>query len=201
MLTKPLLIIFIRNAEWGKVKTRLAKSIGNDNALDLYNFLLKHTAEISTPLPIDKWVFYSEEIIQEDVWPCDQFIKKKQKGESLGLRMKNAFIEGKSAGYNNIIIIGSDLFDITTEELSQAFATLNNSDVVIGPAIDGGYYLLGLKEIPKGIFDNKEWGTSSIFKDTLVHLKTFKTSILPPKNDIDTIEDILNNPVFIKYYS
>lgn len=140
MLTKPLLIIFIRNAEWGKVKTRLAKSIGNDNALDLYNFLLKHTAEISTPLPIDKWVFYSEEIIQEDVWPCDQFIKKKQKGENLGLRMKNAFIEGKSAGYNNIIIIGSDLFDITTEELSQAFATLNNSDVVIGPAIDGGYY-------------------------------------------------------------
>lgn len=97
MLTKPLLIIFIRNAEWGKVKTRLAKSIGNDNALDLYNFLLKHTAEISTPLPIDKWVFYSEEIIQEDVWPCDQFIKKKQKGENLGLRMKNAFIEGKSA--------------------------------------------------------------------------------------------------------
>lgn len=145
MLTKPLLIIFIRMLNGVKSKLDWPNPLAMTTRLIYTIFYLNHTAEISTPLPIDKWVFYSEEIIQEDVWPCDQFIKKKQKGENLGLRMKNAFIEGKSAGYNNIIIIGSDLFDITTEELSQAFATLNNSDVVIGPAIDGGYYLLGLK--------------------------------------------------------
>src|SRR5690606_37115102 len=93
-----------------------------------------------------------------------------QKGNDLGERMLNAFSQNLR-NYDKVIIIGSDIYELKTEHIEQAFHKLNNHDVVIGPAKDGGYYLLGLKSLKPEIFKNKNWGTSSVLKNTIQDLK------------------------------
>jgi len=85
--------------------------------------------------------------------------------------MQNAFEDGFQAGFERIIIIGSDLYDISEADISEAFRKLQHKDAVIGPAIDGGFYLLGLTYMIPQLFQDKEWGTSSVLKDTLEDLK------------------------------
>lgn len=194
-----LLIIFTKNPEEGKVKTRLAKDVGNRAALEIYKFLLKHTRDITENLPVQKWVFYSSTIPAEDIWKEDIFEKKLQQGKDLGERMSNAFAEGFREGYNNIIIIGSDLFDLSAEDISGAFKYLEKEDVVIGPAKDGGYYLLGMKDFKPELFQNKKWSTSTVLEDTLAHLENEKVKILEVRNDVDTLEDIRNEKEFQQF--
>jgi rSAM/selenodomain-associated transferase 1 len=195
---KNLLLIFIRNPEPGKVKKRLAASIGDEPALEIYKFLLRHTHEITKDLPADKEVYYSEKIEKEDLWD-ESFSKKLQQGEDLGEKMKNAFQNGFESGYRNIIIIGSDLYDLENMDLQKAFNTLEISDYVIGPAIDGGYYLLGMKSLNLKLFKNKSWSTASVFKDTIKDLNSENITILEKRNDIDVFEDIKNIPVFQQF--
>jgi glycosyltransferase A (GT-A) superfamily protein (DUF2064 family) len=104
--------------------------------------------------------------------------------------MQTAFELLFEMGYTNCIIVGSDLFDLKSELIETAFTELHKNDVVIGPAEDGGYYLLGLKEMKKSLFLNKDWGTSSVFIDTLKDLENQKIHLLPTLNDIDTFEDL-----------
>lgn len=195
---KELLLIFTRNPELGKVKKRLAADIGAKAALNLYNHLLEHTVEVTRNLPVEKWVFYSEEIPQEDIWNKDKFSKKLQQGKDLGERMKNAFRSGFNAGFSNIIIIGSDLYDLQEEDLKKAFLTLQDSEAVIGPAKDGGYYLLGLKSLPSQVFENKIWGSDSVLEATLADLKNFTLTKLEARNDIDRLEDLKQFPHLLK---
>ena len=124
------------------------------------------------------------------------YTKRLQSGEDLGERMYNAFKSGFQKGYKKIIIIGSDIYDLNSETIEEAFAELENSDYVIGPAADGGYYLLGMKSISKEIFINKEWGTNSVLKDTLNNLRDKKVKLLQIKNDIDVYEDLKDIDVF-----
>ena len=124
---KTALLIFTRNPELGKCKTRLAATIGNQAALDVYRFLIKHTVSITAPLQLDKFVYYSVAIRSNDYWDETRFIKKLQKGEDLGVRMKAAFNEVFNQGYEQAIIIGSDMYDLSTIELEQAFLALNES--------------------------------------------------------------------------
>lgn len=198
-MTKNLLLIFTRNPEIGKVKTRLAKTIGNKKALEIYTFLLQRTKEIATDVTADKAVFYSVKIRENDIWDATIFKKHQQFGEGLGERMQNAFENGFTSGYNKIIIIGSDLYDLTTETINLAFEKLNTNDVVIGPAEDGGYYLLGMKNLLQGVFKNKEWGTKSVRKDTLEDLKGKKVHLLEMLNDVDVFEDIEHHPAFQQF--
>jgi len=197
--SKKALLIFTRNPELGKVKTRLAKTVGDESALKIYKFLLKHTVEITEKLNVDKYVFYSEYIHRADIWNPDIFRKKLQKGADLGERMKNAFSEIFGMGYEKIIIIGSDMFDLNKNDLETAFSALEKTSFVIGPATDGGYYLLGMKEMKENIFQNKEWGTSSVLDATLKELKEEKHVLLEARNDIDYYEDIKNIEVFQKF--
>jgi len=185
-----LLIIFTKNPELGKVKTRLAKSIGNKAALDIYKFLLSHTVSVTKSLEVDKIVYYSEEIPDEDLWPSESFNKKVQSGRDLGEKMKNAFQETFNSGYRRVIIVGSDLLDLSRDDLEQAFLELKKNDVVIGPAEDGGYYLLGMKSLNSEVFKNKAWSTSSVLSDTLKDLEGKKIKILETRNDIDEIQDL-----------
>ena len=194
-----LILIFTRNPELGKVKTRLAASIGNQNALDVYKFLLKHTQEIVSKVDATRRVLYSEEIINNDIWDNKIYQKALQSGTDLGEKMKNAFAEGFKNGYKKIVIIGTDLYDLEASNIEIAFQKLENHDVVIGPAEDGGYYLLGLKCIPENIFSNKKWSTETVFKDTLNDIVSYKVHLLDIKNDIDTVDDIKNIQVFQKY--
>ena len=197
--SKNLLLIFTRNPEFGKVKTRLARDIGHQASLDIYKFLLAHTAKICTPLDTEKAVYYSEEIPNDDLWNATVFQKKKQVGEDLGERMQNAFAEGFNLGYSKIIIIGSDLYDIETKDLEQAFKVLNNHEVVIGPAEDGGYYLLGMKQLYPKLFKNKNWGTATVLQDTINELKKSNYKLLEKRNDVDLYSDIKDHPAFVPF--
>ncbi|MDX1328968.1 MAG: TIGR04282 family arsenosugar biosynthesis glycosyltransferase [Arenibacter sp.] len=193
---KNLLLIFTRNPVLGKCKTRLAASIGNEAALNIYKFLLLHTQKITTDLEVDKWVCYSDYINEDDLWNPNTYLKKVQRGTDLGERMGNAFDDGFKEGYQNIIVIGSDMYDLNESELKAAFEALDSNDYVVGPALDGGYYLLGMKTPTPELFKNKSWGTDTVLKNTLAHLKDEEYFLLSPKNDIDYYEDIKDIAAF-----
>lgn len=193
---KNCLIIFTRNPELGKGKRRLAATVGDQAALDIYNFLLNHTRSITRDLEVTKQVWYSEKVHENDLWDKAVYQKKVQKGQDLGMRMKNAF---NTAFQNNdhVIIIGTDMYDMSKDDLEQAFRQLATHDAVIGPAQDGGYYLIGFKKrLVDGIFENKAWGTATVLKDTLADLKNVNYTLLKERNDVDVYEDIKDIPVF-----
>lgn len=200
--SKKALIIFTRNPEIGKCKTRLANTIGNEAALNIYKFLLKHTANISESINADKYVFYTEKIKKEDLWNDTIFRKKLQKGDDLGKRMENAFIDLFESGYQKVIIVGSDLLDLKDEHIIDAFEKLNEHDVVFGPAKDGGYYLLGLSKLQACIFRNKPWSETNLLDVTLKELgqKNISLTLLETLNDIDTFEDLKDYPQLKKFY-
>jgi rSAM/selenodomain-associated transferase 1 len=198
--TEALLIIFTRNPEPGKVKTRLAKDVGDITAFKIYNFLLEHTVSVTRNLAVGKEVYYSEGIAQNDIWDPEIYAKKLQQGEGLGERMKNAFEEGFKNGYQNIIIIGSDLYDLQQEDLEKAFQLLQEKDAVIGPATDGGYYLLGMNQLFPEVFEDKEWGTSSVLEDTLKDLKGKNIALLEARNDVDYYSDIKDHKDFQQFF-
>lgn len=194
--SRNLLLILTRNPVLGKCKTRLAATIGDHAALEVYKMLLKHTVGITRDLPCDKQVYYSEQIINNDIWNAALFGKKLQRGADLGQRMHDAFQKGFEEGYTNIVVIGSDMYDLKSEDIIQAFEMLQESDAVLGPAKDGGYYLLGLKQLIPAVFTNKKWGTDSVFESTMKDLQDKKVGLLAEKNDIDRYEDIINVPAF-----
>ncbi|MGB5387574.1 MAG: TIGR04282 family arsenosugar biosynthesis glycosyltransferase [Eudoraea sp.] len=191
-----LLLIFTRNPKLGKCKTRLAATLGDQAALDIYMILLRHTAEITKNLNCSKEVYYSEEIPENDLWDKDNYAKQLQEGNDLGERMYNAFKSGFQKGYKKIIIIGSDIYDLNSETIEAGFNGLENSDFAIGPAADGGYYLIGMKTLNHEIFLNKNWGTETVLEDTLSNLTHKEVQLLQIKNDIDVYEDLKEFDVF-----
>lgn len=191
------LLIFTRNPEPGKCKTRLAATIGEKAALEIYDFLLRHTANLSKSLEgMDKYVYFSEYLGDGSTWDPACFEYRLQEGTNLGERMEKALRETFAAGYTRVVLIGSDLYDLATEDLVEAFRQLDRHEVVLGPAGDGGYYLVGLRQLLPGLFQNKQWGTQTVLKDTLADLRGTDTHLLPVRNDVDRYEDIKGNPVF-----
>ncbi len=197
--SKKAIIIFVRNPELGKCKTRLAKTIGDEAALEVYNDLLKHTTDITGKINADRYVYYSENINENDLWDNLLFRKKLQTGDTLGKRMANAFTELFSLGYEKVLIVGSDLPNINTAHLNLGFKSLNDHDIVIGPAKDGGYYLLGMLKFNSKLFINKDWGNSTVLKDSLNDLKKEKVYLLETLNDIDIYDDLKHIDTFKKY--
>ena len=185
------LIIFARNPVAGKVKTRLAATIGHEQALAIYKLLLAHTAETTKKVDCNRYVFYADEIGSADVWNDVFFRKQLQQGNDLGERMQLAFTELFLKGYKKVLIIGTDCFDLTAGIVEQAFEALENHEAVIGPSADGGYYLLGMKQLYPFLFIQKAWSTDLVYKATLTDF--FNNNItyftLPVLNDIDTEED------------
>lgn len=186
------LIIFIKNPILGRVKTRLAKTVGAQMALDVYKYLLEKTRVATIDLGCNKAVYYSKSVDENDEWPNDVFDKFVQKGEDLGARMWNAFSEAFEAGYKKVMIIGSDCPQITQEIIEMGFDLLENVDYVIGPAKDGGYYLLGMKVPTKHLFEDKEWSTDSVFEDTVMDIVTSgkRYAKLPMLSDLDDAYDL-----------
>lgn len=193
--TKDLLLIFMRNPVLGQCKTRLAARIGNQNALDIYKFLLIHTQKITKGLGVAKQVCYSDYLEENDIWDTG-YEKTIQVGDGLGERMANAFREGFKQGHKKIIIIGSDMYDLKEGDLKEAFTALETYNYVIGPALDGGYYLLGMNTLNPTLFKDKPWGTDTVLEKTLTDLNTENYFLLAPKNDIDEYEDVKDLEVF-----
>ena len=186
------LIIFIKNPVEGTVKTRLAKDIGNSQALMIYKYLLAHTRNISCSIQANRLLFYADALPIRDEWLENDFAKLLQTGEDLGSRMFNAFQTAANKGNSRIIIIGSDCIQLTAELITKAFSELQTHDFVIGPAKDGGYYLLGMKCPEKRLFKNKRWSTHTVFNDTIADIKAMSKSVfvLPLLSDIDTFADL-----------
>jgi len=197
--SKNLLLIFTRNPILGQCKTRLAATVGDKVALDIYRFLLNHTFAITNELPVHKQVYYSNEIWEDDIWDNSIFDKRLQQGSDLGERMANAFTKGFEEGFENIIIIGSDMYDLDMTDLKTAFNALMQNDFVIGPAQDGGYYLLGMTVYNESVFKNKNWGNEKVFQSTMDDLKNEKVYQLKSKNDIDLYDDVKHIEVFKPY--
>ena len=195
MKNKAALIIFTKNPVLGNVKTRLAKSVGDEKALEIYNFLLQKTINVTAKLDAQKTVYYGDYLNEDDGWDVKIYSKKIQQGTDLGERMHHAF-EQTLKNSEKAVIIGCDCFELTEEIIHEAFLNLEFHDAVIGPANDGGYYLLGLKVPMPGLFSNKNWGTNTVLKETLHNLKNQKVHLLEPLNDVDTLEDIQQHPAF-----
>lgn len=189
---KDALIIFAKNPEAGKVKTRLAATLGNEAALSIYQQLLSHTASVVNYLPVDKFVFYSNFTEELDAWDNTLFFKQVQKGNDLGERMKNAFAAIFQKDYSKVLIIGTDCPDVDADMIMNAFTYLDSHDVVIGPAQDGGYYLLGMNQLYAQLFENIKWSTHTVFDETRMKCEALHLnySLLPILRDIDHEEDL-----------
>jgi uncharacterized protein len=190
---KNAIIIFVRNPVSGKVKTRLAKTMGDDKALLIYQLLLEHTRQVTGNLHCDKFVYYSDHIDENDDWKNSLYKKRLQSAGDLGERMANAFETLFTSGYQRLVIIGSDCLDLNSDLINEAFNRLSEVNVVFGPSTDGGYYLLGLKvPYPPGLFENKSWSTDTVLPDSLKTLEATGTSyqLLIPLNDIDEESDL-----------
>jgi len=189
-LTDKALIIFIKNPKEGKVKTRIAKSSDDATALSIYKKLLDSTRRTTVMLDAKKYLFYSEFIDKEDQWSPAVYTKMIQRGVDLGERMMDAFIEVLSY-HGKAVIIGSDCIYLTQEIIQEAFEALDHNDVVIGPAKDGGYYLLGMKQTQMDLFMNIPWSSGRELEETLgkVKEKGLRYQLLETLNDIDHIED------------
>lgn len=191
-MTPTLLIIFYRNPELGKVKTRLAATVGQENALSIYLKLAAYTQSVTIDLLCDKAVFYSHRVEADDIWNDNRYQKVLQNGDDLGERMSNALHWAFQKGYESACIIGTDCMEITTELIEDSFDELALQDVVVGAAKDGGYYLIGMHQLHKKIFENKPWSSYLLMGDTLETLEELKLAyeLMPVLNDVDTEEDL-----------
>ncbi len=192
------LLVFVKNVEQGKVKTRLAATVGNERALEIYRGLLAYTIAQTKGLEVEKHVFYSRAIEKNDAWKQAGFIQRTQAGEGLGERMASAFSEvlepktaEKGMPKNAAVIIGSDCPELTTDIIEEAFVALKSHDIVIGPAEDGGYYLLGMSSSQPELFQNKEWSTNTVAAATKADCERLGLQFytLPILSDIDHEED------------
>lgn len=191
------LIIFVRHPELGKVKTRLAKVIGDEQALAVYNLLLSHTRQISIPLNCRKFIYYTDQVIEHDIWTFPGYTKRQQFGEELGARMSNAFKELFEQGFKRVMIIGSDCYKLQTHVLEQAIDALNDNDVVVGPTFDGGYYLLGSNQYIPELFTEKDWSTDQVATQTISTISQLKMnhSLLEKLHDVDEAADLELNGI------
>ena len=189
-LSSSAIIVFLRKPELGKVKTRLAKTMGDREALAIYRTLIEKTLKSVLECHLSTYLFFFPRIDSQILDSYPSFIPHLQKGEDLGSKMFEAFEEILQK-HAQAIIIGTDCPYLTPELLTEAQFELEEHDVVIGPAHDGGYYLLGLKENDRKLFTNVNWSTDTVFRETISIIedqqKTYYS--LPMLSDIDFEED------------
>lgn len=193
-MSKAALIIFQKNAIKGKVKTRLAVTVGDDQALEIYHRLTAYTHQVAKEIKVDKFLFYSDFIPEHPDEILLGYQLEVQSGANLGERMTNAFAYLFARGYSNVVIIGTDCPDLKLSDLNRAFLALSQNDIVIGPAKDGGYYLLGMSRFYPELFRDIPWSTSKVLELTLdkAEESNLDYEFLKILSDIDTIEDWQN---------
>lgn len=187
---KKALIIFQKNRAIGKVKTRLAATIGDENAMRVYNALVDKTHENAVAVVADKFLYFSDTLENEDRWN-DYQLRIQHLGD-LGERMFSALRETLAGGYDKVVIIGTDCFELTAQHIENAFVALSGSDYVIGPAFDGGYYLIGGNRADDALFLNKEWSTATVCDEAIATINSIGKSVflIDFLNDVDVEADL-----------
>ena len=183
------LAIFLKNQRLGAVKTRLATAIGNQRALEVYARLVALTLKAAKGVSASLHLYYSDSL--ESV-PIDlQAEQHIQIGFGLGERMNNAFNELLN-NYNKVVLIWSDLPEISTTIIDEAFEKLDSCDLVIGPAEDGGYYLIALKAPQPSLFSTIEFSNAEVYERTLMCAdnEKLKVAMLKKLRDVDTADDL-----------
>jgi uncharacterized protein len=192
------LIIFMKWPEKGKVKSRLAAGLDENVVLDLYKCFVEdllQTLKRAGFRPII--AFYPSEAGDKITeWLGVEYIYMPQTGPDLGTRMKNAFTRAFAQGCSRVVLIGSDVPDLPVEIIKDAFTSLKDYDAAIGPARDGGYYLIGFSNdgfLPR-IFDDIPWSTAVVFTRTIEILREEGCEVrqLPFWRDIDRPEDVVD---------
>lgn len=189
---KNALIVFLKSPEKGKVKTRIAKTEGEERALEIYRLLLDKTyrlAETIASKQVSVFVFYAGNPSELERWMKFSFYS--QEGKDLGERMLNAFKTVFEQGYQNIGIIGSDCYSLTDKHLQLGFEIVEKYDFVFGPALDGGYYALFMKTRTNFIFENMTWSHPNVLADSIRKIESMEQTyyLLEKLSDVDTVDD------------
>ena len=180
------------------VKSRLALHLGNERAAEIYRELAETVVANVTPrTPENDYeinLCYSPETMEQAFkeWFPQHHLFFPQEGSDLGERMSNAFFRAFAAGYTKALLIGSDCPDISRTIVSRGFMLLDAHDVILGPAHDGGYYLIGLRQPEPELFYSMDWGTGRVLQQTLdkINAAGLTVALLPKLRDIDRIEDL-----------
>lgn len=191
-------ILFVKTPERGNVKSRLASAVGEECAQHIYkSFILDVLGALErSGNPVRIFFFPPDSGEAMENWLGRACPLMPQTGKDLGERMESAFAQLFSEGGERAVLIGSDIPDLTDSIISSAFESLDHSDAVIGPASDGGYYLIGFKRgtfLPD-IFHGITWSTGSVFHDTMktFERRRYRVEVLPEWRDVDTIDDLLD---------
>ena len=161
------LVIFVKNARRGHVKTRLASSLGKDKALSIYLALCERVRNVCLGFSGKCYVYYSEYIPSEpDLWENDFFIKRKQYSVA-------------------------DIPHLSNDLLEESILLLKNTDVILGPSDDGGYYLIGMKKTNDFLFNNMTWSVDTVLSETIQRISRNNATyhLLKTLPDIDTADD------------
>ncbi len=190
------LIIFAKYPEPGKVKTRLAKDLGDIEAARIYSFITQRIIERTLdPDNYNTIIFYDPADKEREIkqWIDIEDIRYlPQLGSTLGDRISDAFEKVYSNGADKAVIIGSDCLDVDKETINHALELLESTDIVLGPAEDGGYYLLGTNKYLPIVFQDIEWSTEHVLSQTIDRIKknSLKFELIKTLRDIDTVDDL-----------
>lgn len=188
-------VIFTKNPDPGNVKTRLIPELGEQGSYKLYCELLNHTLSTVNELNhIDKYIYTTPNVAHPffNRYQTEyNFTIEKQTGIDLGMRMHNAF-QNILSEHEACVLLGCDCPTLTVSILNNAVLGLNGNDIVIGPANDGGYYLIGLKQHNIKLFNGMNWSHSSVYKDTIERIEKENHSYIELERltDVDNYNDL-----------
>ncbi len=190
---KTRLLVFTRCPLPGRTKTRLIPYLGEQGAALLQTRMMRHTLAVASiwrqtrPVAIEVWFAGGDaELMRQALG--DSFVYSPQQGADLGSRLRSAFHHAFSSGAQRVLCIGSDCPELTPELLAEATDGLESHDVVLGPAVDGGYYLIGMRRPQPSLFEQIDWGTDRVLQQTVDRVRSRSLSLmrLPALTDVDT---------------
>lgn len=203
MHDKPIIIVFIKAPLKGLIKSRLATAIGDDAALELYVRFVLDTIDTVGALAIPVRICFSPPDAGTAVraWLGNEQDCMPQQGKDLGERMERAFEQVFLEGYERAVLIGSDIPELSKAVMHEAITALDRNDAVLGPAADGGYYLIGFtsKTLQPSVFHDIVWSTGTVCDETLAKFKrqNQRVHLLPKLHDVDTLDDLR---IFFKHH-
>lgn len=194
---RDLVICFLKFPQPGHVKTRLAKDLGEKGAAELYEALAERVITEIYPLSesyeLVLCVEPSHAIQDFRAWIGDNWTFWQQEGNDLGERLANAAEQAFLMDFERVIFIGTDCIGMDEDFIDKAFLQLDTKDIVIGPSSDGGYYLLGIQEPLRWLFQNMAWSTPDVLPESIIRIEAreYQHQLLEEKMDIDTLEDLV----------